>query len=207
MDMALYLYEGDNFNAALAAAALIPGGAMLAIGVGKGIKALVTMARAGAPGLRAAIGGSRVVQGLARAGGAVSRVVGSVRTRISRLIGKADEVAKAGAASTRSPSRILSQNITKATGVKQAAGEAAHHIVAYGSKKAADARDILKKWEIDINSADNGVFLPEPYHWRVHTDAYYQAVARSLRGAASRDEALEVLNDFRTRLQAGTTKW
>jgi len=207
MDMALYLYEGDNFNAALAAAALIPGGAMLAIGVGKGIKALVTMARAGAPGLRAAIGGSRVVQGLARAGGAVSRVVGSVRTRISRLIGKADEVAKAGAASTRSPSRILSQNITKATGVKQAAGEAAHHIVAYGSKKAKEARRALEKWEIGINSADNGVFLPTPYHRRVHTDAYYEALNESLRSVTSRDEALEVLNDFRTRLQAGTTKW
>jgi len=94
MDMALYLYEGDSFNAALAAAALIPGGAILAIGVGKGIKALVTMAQAGAPGLRAAIGGSRVVQGLGRAGGAVSRVVRSVRTRISRLIGKTDDLGR-----------------------------------------------------------------------------------------------------------------
>jgi len=93
MDMALYLYEGDNVNAALAAAALIPGGAILAVGAGKGIKALVTMARAGAPGLRAAIGCSRVVQGLGRAGGAVSRVVRSVRTRISRLIGKTDDLA------------------------------------------------------------------------------------------------------------------
>jgi len=207
MDMALYLYEGDSFNAALAAAALIPGGAMLAIGVGKGARALFNLARSGAKDLGAAVKASRIFRGLAGGARAVSRVVGSVRTRISKWVGKADEVAKAGAASTRSPSRILSQNITKATGVKQAAGEAAHHIVAYGSKKAADARDILKKWEIDINSADNGVFLPEPYHWRVHTDAYYQAVARSLRGAASRDEALEVLNDFRTRLQAGTTKW
>jgi len=94
MDMALYLYEGDNVNAALAAAALIPGGAILAVGAGKGIKALVTMARAGAPGLRAAIGCSRVVQGLGRAGGAVSRVVRSVRTRISRLIGKTDDVGR-----------------------------------------------------------------------------------------------------------------
>jgi hypothetical protein len=94
MDMALYLYEGDSFNAALAAAALIPGGAMLAIGVGKGARALFNLARAGAKDLGAAVKASRVFRGLAGGARAVSRVVGSVRTRISRLIGKTDDVGR-----------------------------------------------------------------------------------------------------------------
>jgi len=94
MDMALYLYEGDSFNAALAAAALIPGGAMLAIGVGKGARALFNLARSGAKDLGAAVKASRVFRGLAGAGGAVSRVVGSVRTRISKWVGKADDVGR-----------------------------------------------------------------------------------------------------------------
>jgi len=94
MDMALYLYEGDSFNAALAAAALIPGGAMLAIGVGKGARALFNLARSGAKDLGAAVKASRVFRGLAGGARAVSRVVGSVRTRISRLIGKADDVGR-----------------------------------------------------------------------------------------------------------------
>jgi len=92
--MALYLYEGDSFNAALAAAALIPGGAMLAIGVGKGARALFNLARSGAKDLGAAVKASRVFRGLAGAGGAVSRFVGSVRTRISKWVGKADDVGR-----------------------------------------------------------------------------------------------------------------
>jgi len=94
MDMALYLYEGDSFNAALAAAALIPGGAMLAIGVGKGARALFNLARSGAKDLGAAVKASRVFRGLAGGARAVSRVVGSVRTRISRWIGKTDDVGR-----------------------------------------------------------------------------------------------------------------
>jgi len=46
-------------NVALAAAALIPGGAMLAIGVGKGARALFNLARAGAKDLGAAVKASR----------------------------------------------------------------------------------------------------------------------------------------------------
>jgi len=94
MDMALYLYEGDSFNAALAAAALIPGGAMLAIGVGKGARALFNLARSGAKDLGAAVKASRVVQGLAGAGGAVSRVVSRVSTKIEKWTTKAADAGR-----------------------------------------------------------------------------------------------------------------
>ena len=37
---------------------------------------------------------------------------------------------------------------------------AAHHIVAGSSPKAAEARAILQRYGIDINDSANGVFLP-----------------------------------------------
>ncbi|WP_202115507.1 AHH domain-containing protein [Gilliamella sp. Pas-s25] len=45
-------------------------------------------------------------------------------------------------------------------GVKRPENTAAHHIVPEGAKRAEPAQEILKKYEIDINSAVNGVFLP-----------------------------------------------
>jgi len=193
--MALYLYEGDSFNAALAAAALIPGGAMLAIGVGKGIKALATMARAGAPGLRAAIGGSRVVQGLARAGGAVSRVVSSVRTRISRLIGKGDDVGRHAddvdawrVPGTVEATRVehgtqpigklgevtnpdkLSTALGKAN--RPGAGWEAHHICPGGAPGAGQCREILERYNVGINSRVNGVYLPHPGKGALNPDGF-----------------------------------
>jgi len=94
MDMALYLYEGDSFNAALAAAALIPGGAMLAIGVGKGARALFNLARSGAKDLGAAVKASRLFRGLAGGARAVKSVVSSVSTRISKWVGSKVEAAR-----------------------------------------------------------------------------------------------------------------
>ncbi|OXX62401.1 RHS repeat-associated core domain-containing protein [Vibrio sp. V15_P4S5T153] len=46
------------------------------------------------------------------------------------------------------------------SGVPRPKNSAAHHIVGETSKGAKPARDILKKHDIDINGADNGVFLP-----------------------------------------------
>ncbi|HDY7619952.1 TPA: AHH domain-containing protein [Vibrio vulnificus] len=46
------------------------------------------------------------------------------------------------------------------SGVPRPKDSAAHHIVGETSKGAKPARDILKKHDIDINGADNGVFLP-----------------------------------------------
>ncbi|WP_110875986.1 RHS repeat-associated core domain-containing protein [Franconibacter helveticus] len=62
---------------------------------------------------------------------------------------------------------------------------AAHHIVGETSKRAKPARDILKKYKIDINGADNGVFLPNRnnidglpgiLHNGKHPHSYFDAV-------------------------------
>jgi RHS repeat-associated protein len=104
------------------------------------------------------------------------------------------------------PSQILSGNIHAATNIAQQAGEAAHHIVAYGSKRADEARGVLDAFGIGINSAENGVFLPAAFHNGVHTRNYYEALNEALRGAGSSDDVLDILNDFRNNLLGGA-RW
>jgi hypothetical protein len=70
---------------------------------------------------------------------------------------------------------------------------AAHHIVAENDPRAALSRAILAGAGIDVNSADNGVYLPrnmnvpnpnnEAVHSRIHTDTYYREVERRLQVA------------------------
>ncbi|SDQ79443.1 RHS repeat-associated core domain-containing protein [Pseudomonas grimontii] len=54
----------------------------------------------------------------------------------------------------------LAAAMKKKTGLPRPPNSAAHHIVGETSKGSAAARKILKKHKIDINSAENGVFLP-----------------------------------------------
>jgi len=46
------------------------------------------------------------------------------------------------------------------SGTARPSNTAAHHVVGESSVRAQPARDILNKHNIDINSAENGVFLP-----------------------------------------------
>ena len=88
---------------------------------------------------------------------------------------------------------------------------AAHHIVAGGSPKASTARDILQSFEIDINDARNGVFLPaakdvanSAYHPSLHTNKYYDTVIQLLSEATSKEDALDIPEYIGTKLQNGT---
>jgi hypothetical protein len=88
---------------------------------------------------------------------------------------------------------------------------AAHHMVASGAEKAAEARDILKQHDIDIDSAINGVFLPRKrgisnavYHPELHTNAYYERVNQLLRNANTKSEVIDVLKYIRQQLLNGT---
>lgn len=84
-DVGLYLYEGDYQNAALAASAFIPGGAMLLVGGAAAVgvraarvaeKGMSLMARAGARGLSVlARVGEKLAIGLRAAGKAVKAVI------------------------------------------------------------------------------------------------------------------------------------
>ena len=100
-------------------------------------------------------------------------------------------------------SRKLASNLEK-SGIVRPVDSAAHHVVAFGAAKAAPARDILERYGIDINSADNGVFLGSQQHGGLHTGTYYDEVNARLSGVNSRQEVLEVLKDISTGLQNGT---
>lgn len=97
-------------------------------------------------------------------------------------------------------------------------GEDAHHIVASTHRRAADARKILDKYQIDINDAANGVGLkptgarPAHHGTGLHSHRGIDAVDRRLRAAVQgvddwatgRAKVLEELGNIRTDILNGT---
>lgn len=87
---------------------------------------------------------------------------------------------------------------------------AAHHIVAGKAPGANKAREILDKFEILINDANNGVYLPtDPnanwgtYHRSLHTEEYYKKVTAMLSDATTRDEVIAILQEIAELPKAG----
>lgn len=126
--------------------------------------------------------------------------------------GLSEYVIKGGLEALSKPSsKVLRENLIKA-GVKVPDyPNAAHHIVAGSSKKAAEARAILLNYGVDINDAVNGVFLPTvksaseaAYHPSLHTKAYYEKVTELLSSAQSKEDVIEILSDIAEQLQKGT---
>ena len=105
---------------------------------------------------------------------------------------------------------ILGENLAK-KGVVRQAETAAHHIVAATEKAAAPARRILTKFGIDINAAENGIFLPNSYkstaegtiHIGSHGREYYDYVNRVLRPAKTQEQVFQTLADLRSDLLNG----
>jgi len=109
-------------------------------------------------------------------------------------------------------SKILRRNLENAGVDRPTYANAAHHIVAGGSKNeaAVNSRNILQQYGIDINDAANGVFLPTDrnvigaiYHPSMHTKAYYKKVNDMLGYATSRQDVLDILNDISNQLLEG----
>jgi hypothetical protein len=97
-------------------------------------------------------------------------------------------------------------------------GYEAHHIVAENDPDAADAQAVLKNFGIDINSAENGVFLPATaatenvtgsviHRGATRTDEYIDYVNDQLGNAVTREEALEILQSIKNDLIAGRMPW
>jgi Mg-chelatase subunit ChlD len=93
---------------------------------------------------------------------------------------------------------------------------AAHHMVPATAKLGKRAREILKKFDIDFNSADNGVFLPTKkglpgagsasVHKSRHLNKYINEVTSRLEQAKTREDALKILNTIRNDLLSGKLK-
>jgi hypothetical protein len=112
----------------------------------------------------------------------------------------------------RASSRALGVAL-EASGVPRPKGYAAHHIAAGADEHGELAREVLKKFNIGINDVTNGVFLPanratqviagETIHSTLHTKGYYDAVNAALAKAATRQQAINILQDIRMALQSG----
>jgi hypothetical protein len=108
-------------------------------------------------------------------------------------------------------SEILGKNLETA-GTTRPSDSAAHHIVPEGDERAEALRQRLKDLNIDINSAENGVFLPQKpgstapgaYHPKLNNDNYYYQLRKDFRGINSRSDALDVLSNIRGQLLNGT---
>lgn len=89
-------------------------------------------------------------------------------------------------------SRILARNIKNATGVERHKEADAHHIVAQLDHRAQRSRRLLFGWNIGINDAYNGVYLPKKWtstvpglenataHEPIHTKEYHFTVLARL---------------------------
>ena len=112
--------------------------------------------------------------------------------------------------------RRLARNLEKA-GQPRPPGHAAHHIVSTDDGRfpeAIEARKIIGKFNIDIDDAVNGVWLPYKrgidggvYHPGLHSREYYQAVVDSLRRAKNRKDAVQQLQRIGGLLSQGKFPW
>lgn len=108
-------------------------------------------------------------------------------------------------------SKVLRQNLIEAGVEVPDYPNAAHHIVAGNSPKAAEARAILQKYGVDINDAANGTFLPTvkdvaegAYHPSLHTNAYYDKINKLLSEATCKEDVLDILEFIGDELSSGT---
>jgi len=92
-------------------------------------------------------------------------------------------------------------------------GTEAHHLISRYAKGADEARSILKRHGVDLDSHWNGVYLPGKgaqargaIHSHVHTNSYYEAVVNRLLDAETRGRAhvLRELQRIRGELIDGT---
>ena len=82
--------------------------------------------------------------------------------------------------------------------------DAAHHIVPVAARAGAYARSVLARFGIEINSAENGLFLETSVHARIHTTAYFRAVDDLLAQARTKEEAIAVLDYIKSEISKGT---
>ena len=95
------------------------------------------------------------------------------------------------------PSKKLGDNLREHEKPKPPGDYDAHHIVPWRHWRAEPARDILKKWDIKIDSHENGMWLFRPYHQTLSNNPrYMDRVFKMLEKANSREEAVQTLRQI-----------
>jgi len=117
---------------------------------------------------------------------------------------------------------LISESVAAGGPSEPPEGCDAHHIVprqdkrAFSNPYASDAREILKECKIDIDSAENGIFLPNrqdgtskctgPYHRNMHNESYYKYVFETLHNGKDNngcDGVIEELKAIKNKLLNG----
>ena len=193
----VYALEGDWYNAGMSALAVIPGLGDMAKGFEKASK----LFRKSGKIYKALNSASKFIS-------KIDDVLDSIASisKVDDILGfsakNGDEVVEQLAKNVDMVpnSKVLRKNMIDA-GIKVPDyNNAAHHIVAGRAPDAEEARQILKKFGIGINDANNGVFLSTvkgvggTYHPSMHTIEYYVGVNQKLRVAQSGDDVITILN-------------
>ena len=142
----------------------------------------------------------------------ISNGLYSIGAIYNSVAAKLANVGKGGLDTLSTPSsKVLRQNLIDAGVEVPDYPNAAHHIVAGSSPKAAEARAILQKYGVDINDAANGTFLPTvkdvaegAYHPSLHTNAYYDKINKLLSEATCKEDVLDILEFIGDELSSGT---
>jgi hypothetical protein len=99
------------------------------------------------------------------------------------------------------PSRKLNKELTKRDGPRPSKDYDGHHIVPWRHWRSQPARDVLEKFGIDINTAENGVWLRREFHQPLANSKRYMNRVNELLGRArNRQEALDTLKAMKNRL-------
>jgi hypothetical protein len=78
--------------------------------------------------------------------------------------------------------------------------EQAHHIVAWGDRRAKKVICIMKKYGIGPHDVENTVGLPKKFHERMHTKEYYERLEAMAETWTSRQDIIDDLDDLATEL-------
>lgn len=139
----------------------------------------------------------------------VHQLIPSERLLKTKRIGDLNETASAKKLRDNLYARmgVEESNVAKAFG-----GTAAHHVIEGSDKAAAKSREILKKFKIGINDAENGVLLPTDemsiykgaIHNTNHSDAYSSYVYNKIKNVKSQEELISRLTEIKRSLINGT---
>jgi len=122
-----------------------------------------------------------------------------------------------GLMSCSSDAKLLRENMVAAGKVEPGFKNSAHHIVMSNStdSRMVALQNKMKDLDIDINTAENGIFLPSsskvklppgstlPNHASIHTTAYKQKVFDRLSSINNSSDFLRELNKISTEIAGG----
>ena len=162
--------------------------------------------------LLSSMAGILVGYSIAKAGGSCLEFYRNNRQQVIEHMNDPLPMNEAGLDHLSTPSsRELRRNMIEAGVEVPDYPNAAHHIVAGYSPKAAESRAIMQMYGVDINDAENGAFLPivrgvseGTYHPSLHTNAYYDRVNNLLSEATCKEDVLDILEFIGDELKNGT---